>query len=344
MKNTLYIFNFIAILGFTSATFAQDIHFSQFYQTPLIINPSLTGVFNGDQRACLNYRNQWNDFAPFTTSSISFDSKIFERKMKNKHLGAGLNINRDFAGDSKLSTTQFQASLASTIEIGKGQNISAGIQGGFTQRAMDGALKWGSQYDGYGFDPTKSGETGYFENYTFGDFSAGISWNFGKSETNVSSADYLGASAGVAVLHINAPKQGIDLDKLNQVLVVHGNAVIGMKGKRIALIPSLLYMQQGPLKEITTGAMVRLTIRKESKYTGFMKAVSAYLGSYYRFGDAVVPSCMFEVANYCLGFSYDANTSKLKEATNGKGAFEISLRFINPDPFKHKGYNHRALM
>ena len=87
------IFLFVTLFSFSKIALSQDIHYSQYYQTPLIINPSLTGVFNGDQRACMNYRNQWNDFAPFTTSSISFDSKIFERKMKKKHLGVGFNIN-----------------------------------------------------------------------------------------------------------------------------------------------------------------------------------------------------------------------------------------------------------
>ena len=64
------------LISIPNTGWCQDVHFSQFYQTPLIVNPALTGVFSGDQRGIINYRNQWNDFAPFTTSSISFDSKI----------------------------------------------------------------------------------------------------------------------------------------------------------------------------------------------------------------------------------------------------------------------------
>ena len=105
-----------------------------------------------------------------------------------------------------------------------------------------------------------------------------------------------------------------------------------------------MFLNQGPLKEINAGALIRYAIRRESKYTGFLKAVSIYGGIYYRTGDAIIPTFLFEVANYALGLSYDMNVSPLTEASNGKGALEISFRFINPDPFKHKGYNHRPLM
>jgi type IX secretion system PorP/SprF family membrane protein len=344
-KYTIGIIIISLLFSISNKGLCQDVHFSQFYQTPLIVNPALTGVFSGDQRGIINYRNQWNDFAPYTTYSLSVDSRILKKKLKDKYFGAGLFLYHDEAGDTKLSTTQAHFSISSTIEIASNHSVSAGLQGGIAQRVLNGGtFKWGSQYDGYGFAPDKSGESAYFENYTFGDFSAGISWNFGKSETNISSNDYLGATAGFAVYHINAPKQGFDLENLNREFVIHGSAVIGMKGKPLALIPSIIYLQQGSLKEINIGGLLRLTLRQESKYTGFLKAVSAYGGIYYRVADALIPTILFEVANYALGFSYDMNVSPLTEASNGKGAFEISFRFINPDPFKHKGYNHRPLM
>ena len=338
------ITGFLLLTGYNSGD-CQDVHFSQYYQTPLIINPALTGVFSGDQRGIINYRNQLTDFAPFTTYSLSVDSRILKKKLKDKYFGAGLFLYHDEAGDNKLSTTQAHISLSSTIEIAKNHSLSAGLQGGIAQKVMNGgSFKWGSQYDGLGYDPTKSGESAYFENYTFGDFSAGVTWSFGKSETNISSNDYLGATAGFAVYHINTPKQGIDLEKLSREFVIHGSVVIGMKGKPLALIPSILFLNQGPLKEVNVGGLVRYAIKRESKYTGFLKAVSVYGGIYYRTGDAIIPTFLMEVANYALGLSYDMNVSALNEASNGNGAFEISLRFINPDPFKHKGYNKRPLM
>ena len=55
MRNYLLTF---ALLFFISLN-AQDIHFSQFYASPLTLNPAMTGFVNGDCRAGVIYRNQW---------------------------------------------------------------------------------------------------------------------------------------------------------------------------------------------------------------------------------------------------------------------------------------------
>ena len=63
---------------------AQDIHFSQYYNSPLTTNPALTGIFRGDIRAYGIYRSQWSAaLVPFKTSHIAVDGKIFPKK-RNK--------------------------------------------------------------------------------------------------------------------------------------------------------------------------------------------------------------------------------------------------------------------
>ena len=89
-----------------------------------------------------------------------------------------------------------------------------------------------------------------------------------------------------------------------------------------------------PLYEIISGGMFRHTIKEESKYTGLMKEIAVLIGAYYRVGDAVIPSFMFEISNFALGISYDINVSSLKEASNGAGAMEISFRYLTPNPFR----------
>ena len=153
-------------------------------------------------------------------------------------------------------------------------------------------LQWGAQYDDNGYAASiASGETDAFENYAFGDFSLGLSWNYGKSTTNISSNDHLSANAGIAMYHLNKPEQGPGLDKLNREFVAHAELTIGLKGTRIAVVPSALYLQQGQLHEINVGSMVRYTIKEESKYTGFIKETALLLGGYYRVGDAIIPTC-----------------------------------------------------
>ncbi len=314
--------------------YAQDIHFSQFYQVPQLINPSLAGVFNGDFRAIVNFRDQWSNVAPYKTYSLGVDGGLFKKKLKDKYIGAGLFIYQDVAGDSRLSTTQVNLSLSSIITINKSHNIAAGLQGGFAQRKLDEAdLRWGAQYDGDGYA------------HAFGDLSMGVSWSYGKGSTNISSNDHLGANAGIAVYHLNTPKQGLDLEKLHREFIAHAGLNIGLKGSSLAFLPALLYLQQGPLNEISAGGMIRHTIKEESKYTGLMKETAVLLGAYYRVGDAFIPSFMFEMASFAVGISYDVNMSSLKEATNGAGGFEISFKYITPNPFKYgKGTKYTPMM
>jgi len=332
-----------------NSLFAQDVHFSQFYQTPLLVNPASTGSFNGDIRGIVNYRNQWASVGtPYTTYAFSVDMGLMKKKMENKYLGAGLFVYKDMAGDSKLSTTQVNFSLSSIISLNDEQGISAGIQGGFAQKSIDASqMQWGSQFDGNNYNSSlSSGEPSAYENYTFGDFSGGLAWRYGKAGTNMSSNDHFSANAGIAVYHINTPKQDFDIEKLHREFVVHAGAYIGIKNTSLSILPYILLLRQGPLSETNIGGLIRYSIREESKYTGFLKETAVFVGSYVRIGDAVIPTIMFEMANYAIGLSYDINTSGLSEASNGNGGLEISFRFINPNPFKYgkgTGYQHRSL-
>ncbi|MFH1319390.1 MAG: type IX secretion system membrane protein PorP/SprF, partial [Bacteroidota bacterium] len=97
----------------------------------------------------------------------------------------------------------------------------------------------------------------------------------------------------------------------------------------------VLFLMQGPSTEIDLGCMVRYTLREESRYTGLLKETAILIGGYFRVGDAVIPSVMFEIANFAIGVSYDVNISGLKSVSTGRGGAEISLRYINPNPFRY---------
>jgi hypothetical protein len=61
-----------------------------------------------------------------------------------------------------------------------------------------------------------------------------------------------------------------------------------------------------------------------------MKLQRLHVGSWYRAGfkDALILNLGFEFGAFQLGMSYDINTSKLKEASYNRGAFEVSLIYI----------------
>lgn len=346
MKQKLLLFTAIsALIIFFDDSFAQDIHFSQFYQTPMQVNPSLTGVFNGDIRACINYKDQWKSIngsnPTYRTYALGFDAGLFKKKWQNSYLGAGLFVYSDKAGDAGMGTTKADLSLSSILLVAEGHMVTLGLQGGYAQKNVDvnnPNLRWESQYVNDVYTQTLgSGETVGYEPFNFADFSVGASWNYGSDESAIFKNNKFRANAGVAYHHLNRPKLQYHIaEKLYSKMVAHGGLYLGLMNSNMALLPSVIYWQQGNLRETNFGTMLRYTLVESSKYTGIMKESALYLGGYYRLGDAIIPSMMIDFSSFTLGVTYDINVSKLKAATNARGGMEISLRFISPNPFNYK--------
>jgi type IX secretion system PorP/SprF family membrane protein len=318
----------------------QDAQFSQFCNSPLTLNPSLTGAFNGDERLLVNYRDQWSSISsPFKTFAFSYDMGLMKRKAKTGFLGVGISFLNDNVGSSQLELNQVNLSLAYHVHLSKYNTLSAGIMGGFDQRSINfSSLQWTSEYDGTGtnYNPLSDGFSG---NKSYFDFGSGLQWTYTKGEMYAKANNQLNISVGLAVFHVNQPNMAFysnEKDQLPLKIVFNGNSQIGFSNSKYSFIPSFMYIQQGALKDIIVGASVRRKLQEESKYTGFLKGAAISLGGLYRVGDALIPYMQLEFANYAMGLSYDVNLSGLTKATLSKGGFEISLKFINPNPFNEK--------
>ena len=322
----------------------QDIHFSQFYETPLLMNPANSGFFNGDIRGIVNYKNQWASIGnPYTTGMFSVDGGILKNKINKVHIGAGLTVYADKAGKSEFGTTQVLGALSGIVKLNDKSLLSAGFNGGFAQKGIKNAeLEWGNQYNPSSgiYDPLyNSPENIPTENASYADFGAGLSWRFNSRPSNMTSNDRISANFGIAILHLNQPKQSFyvdDIESLYSKLVVHGQTYIGIKNTTLAIIPSFLIYKQKNQQEIIVGGLVRYALSEESKYTGFIKESAIFLGGHYRLGDAFIPSVYFEISSFSVGVSYDITLSDLALSAGATGGIEISLRFINPNPFKNK--------
>jgi len=336
----------VACMFSGSALLAQDIHFSQYYETPLLMNPSNAGVFNGDIRAIVNYKNQWKSFGDaYKTGMFSFDGRILKGKWTKLHLGAGLTVYSDKAGKSEFGTTQVLGHLSSVVKLNDKNIISAGLNGGFAQKGIKNTdLEWGNQYDnttgGYnGSLNNNEGNALLSENFGYADFGAGISWNFTTTPANMTSNERVAVDFGVAIFHLNQPKQKFYLNNVESLyskMVIHGRSYIGIKHTSFAIIPSFMMFKQESQQEVIVGGLIRFSLSEEAKYTGFIKESAVFLGGHYRIGDAFIPSVYFEMSKFSIGFSYDLTLSQISTATGGAGGVEISLRFINPNPFNNK--------
>ncbi|MBL4754342.1 MAG: PorP/SprF family type IX secretion system membrane protein [Flavobacteriales bacterium] len=329
-----------------SSANAQDVHFSQFYETPLFMNPSNAGFFNGDIRAIVNYRNQWASIGnPYTTSMFSVDGRIFKNKINKVLLGAGLTVFTDKAGKSEFGTTQVLGALTAIVKLSDKHKLSAGFNGGFAQKGIKNSdLQWGNQYDNTSgtfnssFDPNE-GNALLTENTSYADFGGGISWSFNTRPSNMTANDRISADFGIELFHLNQPNQKFylnNVETLHSKLVIHGKTYIGIKNTTLAIIPTFLMYQQKSLQEIIVGSMLRYTLSEESKYTGFIKESAVLVGGHYRLGDAFISSIYFEVSSFSVGISYDFTLSDLATSAGSTGGIEISLRFINSNPFKNK--------
>lgn len=308
---------------------AQDIHFSQTNNTPILLNPAFTGNINGDTRTIVNYKEQWKSITvPYQTIAASFDMSLFRKKWKQDDIGIGLSMYSDKAGDASMGTTKFDFSLSYTKDMESQSTLMFGLQTGYVQRSFDiTKLTWDNQYNGSSFDPTlPSNEPFSFNNnFSYFDMGAGSSWIYTPNR-------YFKSTLGLSLFHITQPRlyyYETSDERLYPKLVVHGSINYAKRHSNMTYIPSLVYFKQGPLQELIFGSMFRYRLREASRFTGYYEEKAVNFGVWYRFSDAVIPYISYEFdGKYFIAVSYDTNVSKLIHVSHARGGFEISLMYI----------------
>jgi len=301
----------------------QDIHFSQFVNSPLNLNPAQTGFFRGSHRFVLNHRNQWASVTkPYSTFSGSFDMQLLKRKFKQDIIGIGIVFNSDRAGDAAMGTTQANISLSYTKGLNRRNShfISIGLQGGGAQHKFDYTqLNFDNQYNGDFYDASlNNGENFNKESYSYFDISTGLHWFFQLQEQLI-------FNAGISAFHLNQPKLSFFDNggvNLNTRFVFYANSSIGL-GINTDLLPSLLLMKQGAFNEVCFGADFRF-INNNSPY--FYSAI--IVGAFLRNQDAFILKLGLDQRKWSFGLSYDFNFSDLSPASKYLGGYEISIIYI----------------
>lgn len=315
---------------------AQDIHFSQFYLSPLNLNPAMTGVMNCNSRLSLNYRNQWASILgsnAFRTYNVSYDQRIPVGRYD--YFGIGGTFWGDRAGEANFATTTGKLSASYSKKMGGnrkfGNYLVVGAEGGVAQRSLDFlALRWGTQHDGLGgFDPTaESGENGFDrDQFLFADMAAGLLWFMVFDENN---SFYIGG----AFHHLNRADQSFSSeaqDLLYSRYTVHAGGEF-MLGNRFGLVPGVIVMSQGPSFQVNAGTSLKFLLNggRNSSTQAFQVGLWSRVSNQVESGvlnDALILSTRFDYDNFTLGFSYDLNVSPLQDATNNNGGFELALQY-----------------
>lgn len=338
---TNYFIKCILLIFLSKMQMAQDIHFSQFMMTPMLLNPSLCGKSGGDYRGVILHRNQWSSVTnnPFKTYGATYDMNFYSKRSHN-FLSGGINIFTDKAGASQLNTTIAFLAAAYHVRIDDNSYFSGGINAGINQRSLNtNNLRFDNQFDGTGHNASLS----HFENLqnfntTKPMVSAGISysWTENSSVNVISDNGFQGNkfNFGLSVHQFNRPNFSIiESDRLAMRYVANFLASYGIPDFNIAIQPSGYYAYQRKAQEFVIGSYIRYTLKEQSKYTQLVKGSAVSLGAHYRVGDAFIPSLLVEMGSLSLGIAYDVNTSGLKSVSRGMGGYEISLRYVSPNPF-----------
>lgn len=317
-----------------TGAFAQDVHFTQFNATPLLLNPAFTGAYDGPIRASAIYRDQWRSVlgqAAYRTIAVSADAPLNLELNGDDYLAGGIQFYNDIAGDGNLSNFSGLLSVAYHKALGLENDkvLTVGMQGGYTSKSIDlSRLYYGDQFKNGGFTgPSNTSLNAAPVRYAT--VNAGIAFSHNVSEK----FSYI---LGVAGNNLNQPRESISKVKNSDVglgmrLAAQAGAIL-YTGERLSLRPAVLYQTQSATTEIIAGNEFNYIVGADPEVRAL--APSIFLGGWYRNSDAIMVTAGVQFQGFRVGVAYDYNTSSLNTVSNGRGGFEIALSYVGLNPIR----------
>ncbi|MEO6960396.1 MAG: PorP/SprF family type IX secretion system membrane protein [Puia sp.] len=318
---------------------AQDLHFSQWFNSPLTTNPANTGFIpDADYRLGANYRNQWSSIMaqPYKTMSAWGDAQVFRDRIQSGWLGLGGVILNDVAGSGSLTTTQIYGSIAYHQMLAYSSLLSIGFNTGWVnKRINDANLRYPDQFDGQFFSSKITSNVFIDQpNINYFDMQVGLNYAYFPDKNK-----YI--NVGFSVQHINQPREsffstkdaGFD-DRIQPRFIGFINS--SFKTSDLVIInPMGYFTSQAGASEAVAGLNVQYNLSGD----GDQQLIG---GLYYRVNESVIPMIGFVYKNIRLMFTYDVTTSSLKQYNNGNGAWEFAV--IRPGDYsEYNGDRHQSL-
>ncbi len=307
---------------------AQDLHFSQYFNAPLLVNPANTGFApDVDYRIGINYRNQWASVTanPYKTMSLWGDMQLFNDRFESGWVGLGGALLKDVAGAGGLSSTKGFASIAYHQLLGAASLLSGGFNIGFVNKRIDlNKLTFDNQWNGKFFDVNvPSGETFAYNSVTYFDLQAGLNYAYFPSDNA-----YL--NVGFSAMHINRPREsffsnGFADTRIEPRYTVFLNGSFKLNDQWI-VNPNIYVSKTATAYETVAGLNAHYNISGD----GTSQVIG---GLYLRLKDAFIPMVGYQVNDISFTVNYDATSSTLGSYNQTRGAYEISIvksGFFNP--------------
>lgn len=313
---------------------AQDLHFSQFYNAPLYLNPALTGKINSKFRLAANYRSQYSRVSnptPYSTIAASADMGLFRDRLNNDIFGVGLMFMSDNQVGGLIRTQHIMLSTAYHKGLGRNKDhyLSAGFQFDMYHRSLNlFGLDFEDEFEGTGF----TGITGeVFENSSIWvpNMNVGLFWSsrFGNKITTY---------GGVSLGNVLTPKESFLLsDNADRKMKTTANAGMTIDlAKKVLLSPNAMYITQGPSSMLLAGSSAGINLSGRIRpYETIL-----YFGAWYNVNGAIIGSTGVQYKGLQVGLSYDSNVGEIKNAARNFGAFELSIIFVDKPVSKKDRY------
>jgi type IX secretion system PorP/SprF family membrane protein len=336
-KRLIILSSVLMLIG--TGLWAQDPGFSQFFASPLTLNPAMTGKFNGDVRVAGNYRNQWPAINnAFITSTISVDGHLLSGRLPDNDtwgLGVMAMTDRTASGILTSNFIALSTSYHKSLDEDGLHQIGVGFQGAYANKSLDGTrltFEDGLQLDGTWLRSPSEPINSQFVNVHYFDMNLGVLYN---ASSNGNNNYYIGASA----YHLNHPKEsflGVDTINVPTRFTFHGGGFFPVTGSASTLYVSGLFNSQAGAHDFVLGGAWEISASADETYP-----VNFYAGLWGRFSnvtDAVIPYVGLDYGDFNLGLTYDVNVSSLQTASQSRGGVEISLIYI-----KKSSDGHRAV-
>ena len=334
----LKIFIYVFVLT-ASQSMAQDPSFSQFFSSPLNINPSLTANINADWRAIANFRDQWiSPASPYATGTISYDAKMFQKKFPGMEegniFGLGGMLMYDKAMSGVVKSTYASLNMSYRVKLIDGETkhrLGAGFGAIYGHRRIDfGGIDFEEQFTGYGFNTNlPTGESSLSSMKPYFSVSTGLLYSITSANSNF--------DIGVSAFHVNKPKQTFLKDE-NQYLpmrkVIHANFETFLS-ESVVLSTNAIYQSQETASYFSVGGALGYYLPSNEDF--LLNA-----GLWYWSKNAIIPYIGIAYKDYQFGLSYDVTISKLNQATEKPKTWELSLivrgrnkpSYVIPCPWK----------
>ena len=327
MRNTALFF---VLLCSVLSVQAQDPNFSQFFSSPLTLNPALTGKFNGTVRVAGNYRNQWPTINnAYTTYTASVDAGILKNSIPEfDQFGVGVLGFSDKSGNGVLQNNAIALSTSyhKALDENGYSQFGLGFQGSFVSKTLDVTkVKFLDQLRSDGFTGvTQEVFSQQQVNLSYFDLNVGMLYN---GTTDGNNNYYVGAS----MYHITRPKESFNGGEyvLDPRLTLQAGGKLPLAELNAVHFSAIHSRQANAINTVIGGAYM-LNVNQEPS-----NPTNLYFGSWFRLGDAIIPYIGLEFGDFHIGATYDVNTSSLKPGSNMRGGAEFSLIYIKKpaDPY-----------